>query len=170
MRPAPLRIGNQVRDAPTSIVVAGRQTVDWASKQVTQAMVSTPEPMAATQPPAVADKRAASTKGDGKEQWQDVLLPPKGPQKRKTGAGQLDRAPVLQVPPQVEKEDGQEAAFHQGDRLNLGPLLTDEQFNQLYPGLAHENASLNVLANTALRLERTSEKMLDHCCKERALV
>ncbi|KAL2643680.1 hypothetical protein R1flu_011267 [Riccia fluitans] len=45
MRSMPLRIGSPVRDNPIPATTDGRPTVDQVSGQVTQAVVSMPDPM-----------------------------------------------------------------------------------------------------------------------------
>ncbi|KAL2624031.1 hypothetical protein R1flu_008276 [Riccia fluitans] len=96
-------------------------------------------------------------------QWQDVLLPPKSPERKKTGAKQPYRAPISLVPPQVEENGGQRTALNQEDQPDLGTFMTDEEINQMYPNLAlgRDGGSLNVLVDMASTALECTPKELE---------
>ncbi|KAL2633032.1 hypothetical protein R1flu_004511 [Riccia fluitans] len=126
LRLVSLRIGSLARDAtdiPVPATTGGGLMVDRASGQiaieVTHTILSTPDPMAAPRSTVVTDKQAAIAKqiswGKKKAQWQDVPMPLKSAERRKTGAKQLDQVPVSPISPQVEERDTQGAALNQYD-------------------------------------------------------
>ncbi|KAL2643535.1 hypothetical protein R1flu_011122 [Riccia fluitans] len=109
--PVLLRLMNSTKgatDDPIPVTTSRGPMVEWAFGHVaiTQVVVSTPDPTVAPRTMVVADKRAKIAKRKKKMQWQDVPIPLRSPERRKTGAKQPDWAPVSLIPSQVEERGG----------------------------------------------------------------